>query len=50
MTKNKSNAMWGGRFASGQDTLMETYIVTCDESLRYIITADKRLVIVLDLK
>jgi argininosuccinate lyase len=23
MTKNKSNAMWGGRFASGQDTLME---------------------------
>ena len=24
MTKNKSNAMWGGRFASGQDTLMET--------------------------
>ena len=24
MAKNKSNAMWGGRFASGQDTLMET--------------------------
>ena len=30
MAKNKSNAMWGGRFVSGQDTLMETLNASID--------------------